>query len=158
MAGGGIKGGSSYGETDEIGYDIVSGKTEAFDIQATILNQLGFDHEKFTYNQQGDHPLNRCEWKSDYGYFSLKHHPLMPEVNYETKQKKIYTNICNGSAALFLSSMESLSLSHQPAFTMNKNYELTIMATTGALKEAWMPFAPKQKKKVQWGRVMVAHQ
>jgi Protein of unknown function (DUF1501) len=53
MAGGGIKGGVSYGETDEIGYSIVSGKTEAFDIQATILNQLGFDHEKFTYESQG---------------------------------------------------------------------------------------------------------
>lgn len=53
MAGGGIKGGTSYGETDEIGYDIVSGKTEVFDIQATILNQLGFDHEKFTYVSQG---------------------------------------------------------------------------------------------------------
>ena len=53
MAGGGIKGGTSYGETDEIGYDIVSGKTEAFDIQATILNQLGFDHEKLTYESQG---------------------------------------------------------------------------------------------------------
>ena len=32
MAGGGIKGGTTYGETDEIGYSIVSGKTEAFDI------------------------------------------------------------------------------------------------------------------------------
>jgi hypothetical protein len=53
MAGGGIKGGTSYGETDEIGYDIVNGKTEAFDIQATILNQLGFDHEKLTYESQG---------------------------------------------------------------------------------------------------------
>jgi hypothetical protein len=53
MAGGGIKGGTSYGETDEIGYDIISGKTEAFDIQATILNQLGFDHEKLTYESQG---------------------------------------------------------------------------------------------------------
>ncbi|HQS50432.1 MAG TPA: DUF1501 domain-containing protein, partial [Daejeonella sp.] len=31
----------------------VNGKTEAFDIQATILNQLGFDHEKFTYESQG---------------------------------------------------------------------------------------------------------
>jgi Protein of unknown function (DUF1501) len=38
---------------NEIGYSIVSGKTEAFDIQATILNQLGFDHEKFTYESQG---------------------------------------------------------------------------------------------------------
>lgn len=53
MAGGGIKGGTSYGETDEIGYSIVSGKVEAFDIQATILNQLGFDHEKFTFESQG---------------------------------------------------------------------------------------------------------
>lgn len=53
MAGGGIKGGVTYGETDEIGYSITSGKTEAFDIQATILNRLGFDHEKFTYESQG---------------------------------------------------------------------------------------------------------
>lgn len=53
MAGGGIKKGYSYGETDEIGYSTTSGKVEPFDIQATILNQLGFDHEKFTYNFQG---------------------------------------------------------------------------------------------------------
>jgi len=53
MAGGGIKGGTTYGETDEIGYTVVEGKLEAFDIQATILNQLGFDHEKFTYEFQG---------------------------------------------------------------------------------------------------------
>lgn len=53
MAGGGVKGGTSYGATDEIGYSIVNGKTEVFDIQATILNQLGFDHEKFTYQSQG---------------------------------------------------------------------------------------------------------
>jgi hypothetical protein len=53
MAGGGIKKGFSYGETDEIGYSAVSGKISAFDIQATILNQLGFDHEKFTYQFQG---------------------------------------------------------------------------------------------------------
>ncbi|MBL0133244.1 MAG: DUF1501 domain-containing protein [Chitinophagaceae bacterium] len=53
MAGGGIKGGTTYGETDPIGYDVISGKVEAFDIQATLLNQLGFDHEKFTYEFQG---------------------------------------------------------------------------------------------------------
>jgi hypothetical protein len=53
MAGGGIKGGFTYGETDEIGYSVVSGKLKPFDIQATILNQLGFDHEKFTYDFQG---------------------------------------------------------------------------------------------------------
>ena len=53
MAGAGIKRGYSHGETDEIGYSAVSGKVEAFDIQATILNQLGFDHEKFTHEFQG---------------------------------------------------------------------------------------------------------
>lgn len=53
MAGGGIKKGFSYGETDEIGYSAVSGKVTPYDVQATILNQLGFDHEKFTYQSQG---------------------------------------------------------------------------------------------------------
>jgi hypothetical protein len=53
MAGGGIKRGGSYGETDEIGYSAVTGKVTAHDIQATILNQLGFDHEQLTYNFQG---------------------------------------------------------------------------------------------------------
>ena len=53
MAGAGIKKGVSFGETDEIGYSAVSGKVEAFDIQATILNQLGFNHEEFTFHFQG---------------------------------------------------------------------------------------------------------
>lgn len=53
MAGGGIKGGMTYGETDEIGYTVTKNKVDAFDIQATILHQLGFDHEKFTYEFQG---------------------------------------------------------------------------------------------------------
>lgn len=53
MAGGGIKKGFTYGETDEIGYYPVSGRVEPFDIQATILHLLGIDHEQFTYNFQG---------------------------------------------------------------------------------------------------------
>jgi Protein of unknown function (DUF1501) len=53
MAGGGVKGGVTYGETDEIGYYPTQGKVEVFDIQATILNQLGFNHEQFTYHFQG---------------------------------------------------------------------------------------------------------
>jgi hypothetical protein len=53
MAGGGIRKGASWGETDEIGYSAVSGKVSAFDVQATILNQLGFNHEQFTYPFQG---------------------------------------------------------------------------------------------------------
>jgi len=53
MAGGGIKKGFSFGETDEIGYYGISGKVSSYDIQATILHQLGFDHEKLTYEFQG---------------------------------------------------------------------------------------------------------
>ncbi len=53
MAGGGIRNGVSYGETDEIGYYPVKGKVSVHDVQATILNQLGFDHEKLTYEFQG---------------------------------------------------------------------------------------------------------
>jgi hypothetical protein len=53
MAGGGIKQGFSYGETDEIGYHGIKGRVTPNDIQATILNQLGFDHERFTYEFQG---------------------------------------------------------------------------------------------------------
>jgi hypothetical protein len=53
MAGGGIKQGTTWGETDEIGYYPINGKVSVHDVQATILNQLGFDHEKLTYQFQG---------------------------------------------------------------------------------------------------------
>jgi len=53
MAGGGIKKGFSFGETDEIGYSAINGKTSVYDVQATILNQLGFNHEEFIYEFQG---------------------------------------------------------------------------------------------------------
>jgi len=53
MAGGGIQPGIAHGSTDEIGYFGVEGKVHVHDIQATILQQLGFDHEKLTYKFQG---------------------------------------------------------------------------------------------------------
>ena len=53
MAGGGIKQGASWGETDEIGYYAINGKVSVHDVQATILNQLGLNHEKLTYQFQG---------------------------------------------------------------------------------------------------------
>ncbi len=53
MAGGGIKRGMTWGETDEIGYYPVSGKVSVHDVQATILNQLGLNHEQLTYQFQG---------------------------------------------------------------------------------------------------------
>ena len=53
MAGGGIKKGFTFGETDEIGYSGILGKVHVHDIQATILNQLGLDHERLTFHFQG---------------------------------------------------------------------------------------------------------
>ncbi len=53
MAGGGIKGGVSYGESDEIGHHAAVDKAHVNDIHATILHQLGFNHEKLTYVYNG---------------------------------------------------------------------------------------------------------
>jgi hypothetical protein len=53
MAGGGIKGGFSYGQTDELGFSVVENKVHVHDLQATILHLLGFDHEKLTFRFQG---------------------------------------------------------------------------------------------------------
>jgi hypothetical protein len=48
MAGGGVKGGMVYGETDEWGYKIVNGKVEIHDLHATMLHLLGVDHKRLT--------------------------------------------------------------------------------------------------------------
>ncbi|MCB0669618.1 MAG: DUF1501 domain-containing protein [Saprospiraceae bacterium] len=53
MAGGGLRKGFSYGETDEIGYSVTHGLVTPYDIQATILHLLGFDHEKLIFPYQG---------------------------------------------------------------------------------------------------------
>ncbi len=53
MAGGGIKPGISFGETDELGYRVVENKVHVHDLQATILHQLGLDPHKFSYLYQG---------------------------------------------------------------------------------------------------------
>ena len=70
MAGGGVKPGMVYGNTDDFGYNIVdkdgniidpsvdnftAGAVHVHDLQATILNQLGIDHTKLTYKFQGRH-------------------------------------------------------------------------------------------------------
>ncbi len=48
MAGGGVKAGSVYGETDEWGYKVVQGKLEMYDLHATMLHLLGIDHKRLT--------------------------------------------------------------------------------------------------------------
>ena len=53
MAGGGIKPGLVYGETDEFGYNITEKPVHVHDFQATLLHLLGIDHERLTYKHQG---------------------------------------------------------------------------------------------------------
>lgn len=53
MAGGGVKSGFTYGETDDFGYNIIEKPVHVHDIQATILHLLGIDHKRLTYKTQG---------------------------------------------------------------------------------------------------------
>jgi hypothetical protein len=53
MAGGGVKKGMVYGETDEFGYNIIKDPVHIHDFHATMLQLLGLDHEKLTYKYQG---------------------------------------------------------------------------------------------------------
>ena len=53
LAGGGAKGGTVYGATDEFGFAAVENKMHVHDLHATLLHLLGFDHEKFTYRHAG---------------------------------------------------------------------------------------------------------
>lgn len=53
LAGGGIKGGTIYGATDEYGYHVVEDKATYYDMWATVLHQLGLDHTRLTYRYAG---------------------------------------------------------------------------------------------------------
>jgi hypothetical protein len=53
LAGGGVRGGMSHGETDELGFSVVENRVHVHDLQATLLHLLGFDHQRLTYRFQG---------------------------------------------------------------------------------------------------------
>jgi hypothetical protein len=53
MAGGGVKGGTTYGETDDFSYNVVKDPMDVHDLHATILHCLGTDHTQLTYKFQG---------------------------------------------------------------------------------------------------------
>ncbi|MCX6590989.1 MAG: DUF1501 domain-containing protein [Acidobacteria bacterium] len=53
LAGGGIKGGQTYGTTDDFGYQVVDNKVHVHDLHATALHLLGFDHTRLTYRHAG---------------------------------------------------------------------------------------------------------
>lgn len=53
LAGGGVKGGMAYGQTDELGYRAVENRVHVNDLHATLLHLLGVDHKRLTYRFQG---------------------------------------------------------------------------------------------------------
>jgi hypothetical protein len=53
MAGGGIKGGTVLGETDDFSYNVVENPVDVNSFNATILHLMGIDHERFTFKFQG---------------------------------------------------------------------------------------------------------
>lgn len=53
MAGGGVKGGTTYGSSDEVGYKAADNKVSIHDLHATILHLMGMDHERLTYKYNG---------------------------------------------------------------------------------------------------------
>ena len=53
MAGGGVRGGMTYGETDDYSVNVTENPVHVHDLQATILHQFGIDHERLTYRYQG---------------------------------------------------------------------------------------------------------
>jgi hypothetical protein len=53
MAGGGVKGGLTYGQTDDFSYNVTENPVHIHDLNATILHCLGVNHEKLTYKFQG---------------------------------------------------------------------------------------------------------
>jgi hypothetical protein len=53
MAGGGVKGGVTYGATDEVGFKAVENRVSVHDLHATILHLVGLDHQKLTFRHNG---------------------------------------------------------------------------------------------------------
>ena len=53
MAGGGIKPGYTYGETDHMGFKVIHGKVHIHDLHATMLHLLGLDHKRLTWRHIG---------------------------------------------------------------------------------------------------------
>jgi hypothetical protein len=53
LAGGGVKPGTTFGATDDFGYNVARDPVHIHDVQATLLHLLGIDHEKLTYKFQG---------------------------------------------------------------------------------------------------------
>ena len=71
LAGGGVRGGMTYGESDELGFSVARDKVSVHDLQATMLHLLGFNHERLTFRFQGrDYRLTDVEGEVVQGILS----------------------------------------------------------------------------------------
>ena len=85
MAGGGVKGGYSYGRTDDYGYYAIENKVHIHDLHATILHLLGLDHERLTYRSQGrDFRLTDVGRRGRRGHTGLTKRPLFDENHFRS--------------------------------------------------------------------------
>ena len=73
LAGGGVKGGVSFGATDEIGHKAVENRVTVNDLHATFLRLMGLDHKRLTFRHNGrDFRLTDVAGKCDQGGFSVR--------------------------------------------------------------------------------------
>ena len=73
LAGGGVKPGLTYGETDDYSYNIAENPVHVHDLHATILHFLGIDHTKLDLQVSGPaFPADRCAWEGRYAIFSRR--------------------------------------------------------------------------------------
>jgi len=73
MAGGGVRGGMTYGATDEFGFRAIENKVHVHDLHATILHLMGLDHERLTYRHAG----------RDYRLTDIAGQVIRPILNYQ---------------------------------------------------------------------------
>ena len=87
LAGGGIKPGTVYGETDDFSYNVVENPVHIHDLNATILHCLGINHEQLTFRHQGrDFRLTNVSRKSRPGFRCLV---LLGEFNVDHLRKQV---------------------------------------------------------------------
>ena len=100
LAGGGVKGGTVYGATDDLGYYAVENICTVYDLYATALHLLGLNHEKLTYRYGGrDFRLTDV-----HGHVLTRHPFLSPrDALWITSEKKRQGAICDSRATLWVS-------------------------------------------------------
>ncbi len=150
--GGGIKRGTSFGETDPIGYSPISGKVTPFDIQATILNQLGFDHWKIHLPVPGSSfQVNGCsrtgnQWNCCLiqKYITYYSPPATNIPMPLSRRKFISTSAAFSGALIAPFQQENMS---RPSFSIPPDFRIVVMQPlTGAIAAHLTTYCAKAKQ------------